>query len=484
MSLTSKKASGILCHFTSLPTSYGVGDFGPVAYQFVDKLASAKQSYWQILPIGNTGGTGCPYATDSAFGCADFLISPEMLIKDYSLDQNAFDTFHQGERDRVDFAQIKKDKEAILEAVYKVFTPAEDYKAFLETEKTWLNPYSLFRTLEETRGKNWREWPRFEQAEHSLSAAEKERVAFHKFVQFNCFKQLSALKKYANLKNIKLIGDLPIFVSYSSMDVWKDPAQFMLNRETLAIEIETGAAPDGFSAVGQKWGTPIYDWEFQRKNKYQWWNERLAFLKRYMDVVRIDHFRGFCATWVSKISEPDASGGFWVEGPRADLFKSLLESPEIIAEDLGHITPDVDALRDQFNFPGMKIIQFMLGDETNPHKMMNYNDNSVAFSGTHDNDTLMGWFNGLSPEERGYVESELKIKNPDVWGILEVLMSAKSNLVIIQIQDLLSLGTEARFNYPGTVDDMNWTWKLTTAQLNQVNWNKLGELTQNAKRSF
>jgi len=290
------------------------------------------------------------------------------------------------------------------------------------------------------------------------------------------------LKKYANSKGIKLVGDLPIFVSYFSMDVWKNPAQFFLNNN-LDMDYETGAAPDAFSETGQSWGTPIYNWDYQKNNNYQWWNQRLAFSKRYFDIIRIDHFRGFCATWISKVTDEDATKGRWHKGPAADLFKHLTESPEIIAEDLGHITPDVNELRDQFDFPGMRVFQFMLGGENNPHQLSRYVYNSVAYSGTHDCDTVVGWFNGLSHSEQAQIEHEIKIHKPDHWDLLSVLMRSPSKMVLIQAQDVLGLGSEARFNYPGTVQKLNWTWKLSEEEYQAIDWKKLSELTHVTKRA-
>lgn len=471
-----KNHSGILCHLSSLPTSYGIGDLGPVAYEFVDKLATADQSCWQMLPIGNTDDSGCFYATDSAFGCADYYVSPDLLIKDYGLDSSVFDKYFLNTK-KVNFKIAKQNKKEMLEAVYLNFIPDELFSQFLSQEKSWIDDYCTFRSLNESRGPRWREWGTTE-----LSTKEKERVSFHKFCQFICFSQLANLKKYANSKKIKLIGDLPIFVSYNSMDVWKNPKQFFLNNN-LEMEYETGAAPDGFSETGQKWGTPIYDWNTQKQDNYKWWNERLSFLKRYFDVVRIDHFRGFCATWISKVSDTDASAGRWYEGPAADLFEHLQDYPEVIAEDLGYITTDVDKLRDQFNFPGMRVFQFMLGDSSNPHKLYNYNFNCVAYSGTHDCDTLMGWFRSLSLLDRANVESELKIQNPDHWDMLKILMETPSKLVIVQVQDLLGLGTEARFNYPGTVQESNWTWKMTIEDLKMIDWPRFSTLTKNSGRA-
>ncbi|MBC7711837.1 MAG: 4-alpha-glucanotransferase [Rhizobacter sp.] len=482
MELTGPRYSGILCHITSLPTSYGVGDFGPVAYEFIDHLCESHQYYWQILPIGNTSDTGCPYATDSAFGSADYYVSPELLIKEFGFESQEFNSFIFNS-EKVDFKKIQENKLKMLEIAYKKFTPNEKYEKFLETESAWIKPYCLFRTLKETRGYDWTKWPAFKDAEALMFPDERTRYEFHLFSQYICFTQLADLKKYANSKGVKLVGDLPIFVSYHSMDVWKDPSQFFLNKETLAMEYETGAAPDGFSATGQKWGTPIYDWEFQKKTEYKWWNERLSFLKRYFDVIRIDHFRGFCATWISEVTAPDASGGKWYPGPGADLFNHLHDYPEVIAEDLGYITQDVYELRDQFNFPGMKVFEFLMGDSSNPHKLENYTYNSVAYSGTHDCDTLMGWYKSLTPVERQEVDNELKLDGPGQWDFLKILYHTPAKIVLVQIQDLLGLGTEARFNYPGTVADTNWTWKMNFKDLKAIKWHKLADLTVESQRS-
>lgn len=476
--MNQRKCSGILCHVTSLPTSFGIGDFGPAAYSFIDELARADQTYWQILPIGNTDESGCPYSTDSAFGCADYYVSPELLIKKYGLEKDSFQQFCF-ETTKVDFKRAIEHKRKILEIVFSHFSPDHEFQNFLEIEKDWINEYCTFRALTETRGHDWTRWGQLE-----LSPKEVDLLNFHRFCQFVCFSQLSALKKYANSKNIKIIGDLPIFVSYNSMDVWKNPEQFFLDKN-LKLEFETGAAPDAFSEVGQKWGTPIYNWNHQKAENYEWWNKRLSFLKRYFDVIRIDHFRGFCATWISKVSEPDARLGFWYEGPGEDLFNNLTDYPEVIAEDLGHITEDVIKLRDQFNFPGMKVFQYMLGDESNPHKLSNYNYNSVAYSATHDCDTLMGWFKNLTSEQRASVLAETRldrIDNPDHWSMIERLMLTPSKIVITQVQDLLGLGSSARFNYPGTVADSNWTWKLSPAELNAIDWDKLKVITQKSER--
>jgi 4-alpha-glucanotransferase len=474
--MNQNRQSGILCHLTSLPTAYGIGDFGPVAYEFIDELAKAGQSCWQILPVGNTDDSGCPYATDSAFGCADYYISPDLLAAEYELDIREFNKYFLN-TDRVDFGSAKHNKQEILAMAYAKFSPHKNYKQFLSQEKTWIEDYCTFRALCETRGFQWHEWGTIQ-----LSAQEKERVKFHKFCQYNCFSQLAKLKKYANDKNIKLIGDLPIFVSYNSMDVWKNPRQFFLNTN-LEMEYEAGAAPDAFSKTGQKWGTPLYDWNFQKQNNYEWWNERLSFLKRYFDVIRIDHFRGFCATWISKVSDKDATGGHWYPGPGENLFLNLHDSPEIIAEDLGHITPDVDQLRNQFNFPGMRVFQFLLGDSDNPHKLYNYVVNSVAYSGTHDCDTLLGWFQALSLAEQEQVEREIKIQKPNHWDMLKILMETPSKVVLIQVQDLLGLGTEGRFNYPGTVQNLNWTWKMKQVELKEIPWGRLSDLARDSGRA-
>ncbi len=447
-----KLASGILCHLTSLPSRYGVGDMGPVAYDFVDQLHRAGQSYWQILPVGNTDHTGCPYSTDSAFGCAEYYISPELLAQEFCINLSEFESYEL-ETSRVPFSQVQRNKLAMLEIAYKMFSPEshEAYQAFLKQEADWIFDYAKFRA----------------KASHTPE--------FFLFSQYICMSQLLHLKHYANEKGIKLVGDLPIFVSFNSMDVWVKPEEFYLNENGL-MDYETGAAPDGFSPLGQKWGTPIYNWEKQKETNYKWWNKRLSFLKRYFNVIRIDHFRGFAATWISKVSDPDASNGFWYKGPGADLFLKLVDYPEVFAEDLGFITKDVEELRDQFQFPSMKVFQFMSDDETNPHKLSNYFYNSVAYTGTHDCDTLMGWYKSLSLEQRQYIPGE------NHWEMIDVLMKTPAKLTIIQIQDLLGFGSEARFNYPGTVDPLNWTWRLTPQEYKSINWNRLMALTESNHR--
>lgn len=469
------KYSGILCHITSLPNSFGVGDFGPSAYHFIDLLAQSNQHYWQILPLGNTDDSGCPYSTDSAFGCAEFYVSPELVIQKFGLSADYFDKY-KFQSDRVDFHNVKLNKLSMLEEAFKLFTPDNEFQQFLNQEKDWIEDYALFRALCESRGNHWPSWNY-----KSLSPQEEDRVLFFKFTQYLCFSQLMNLKKYANARNVKIVGDLPIFVSYNSMDVWKHPEQFLLNGR-LEMDFETGAAPDDFSDTGQKWGTPVYNWNVQKKEDFRWWDIRLKYLKRYFDVIRIDHFRGFCATWISRVSEKDAVKGRWYAGPGADLFNSLTDYPEIFAEDLGFITEDVNSLRDQFQFPTMKVFQFMSPDLNNPHKLQNYCANAVAYSGTHDCNTLVGWYQQLNTGQKLWLERELQVENPDNWDMLKVLMETPAQVVLIQIQDLLGLDSSARFNYPGTVVNTNWTWKLNKEQFQQIDWKKLAQLCQSAHR--
>lgn len=470
------KHSGILCHITSIPTSYGIGDFGPQSYGFIDDLARAGQRYWQILPIGNTDDTGCPYATDSAFGCAEFYVSPDLLIRDFEVPESLYHKFLLNS-ERVDFKRARANKLEALKIAYEKFLPGSKFHQFLKDEKDWVLDYATFRALGESRGHDFRTWGDTK----TLSADEQKRVDFFLFTQFVCFSQLLELKEYANKKGIKLVGDLPIFVAYNSMDVWKNPKEFYLNDQQ-EMEYETGAAPDAFSQTGQKWGTPIYNWEAQKADKYEWWNKRLSFLKRYFDVIRIDHFRGFVATWISKVADPDASQGQWYPGPGADLFSNLRESPEIIAEDLGYITPEVDSLRNAFGFPSMRVFEFMLGGMNNPHKLTNYEYNTVAYSGTHDCDTLMGWYKSLSQEDKERVQHDTQVSAPNHWEMINVLMSSPSKIVFIQVQDLLGLGSEARFNYPGTVNPKNWSWKLEFKDERRIDWQKLGMITMENDR--
>jgi 4-alpha-glucanotransferase len=482
-----QKTSGILCHFTSLPSTFGVGDFGPISYKWIDYLSESGQAYWQVLPIGNTDDSGCPYATDSAFGIADFFISPELLIKKFNLESNAFDEY-KFESTTVDFKKVKKNKENILKSVFEHFVPNLEFDVFLNQEESWIEDYALYRTLRDSRGIDWKSWPLASKSKECLTEEEKNLFIYHQFVQFLLCDQLNELHLYAKSKNVQLIGDLPIFVSYYSMDVWRSPSEFYLD-ENLEMKFETGAAPDFFSQDGQKWGTPIYHFENQKSNQYSFWKKRVDYLSRYFDVVRIDHFRGFCATWISDVNEETAINGFWYKGPGAELFLELFKNPKlcsIIAEDLGVITEDVEKLRDQFNFPGMRVLQFMLGDETNPHQFNNHVYNSFSYSGTHDCDTLVGWWNSLGETDKASVaqELDLSLDKIDHLELLKFLTHSKSKTIIIQIQDLLGLGSEARFNYPGTVSDKNWTWKLEQDDWQKIDWTTLSKLTKESSRTI
>lgn len=477
------RSSGILCHFSALPSKDGIGDFGPQSYRWVDALHLAGQQYWQVLPVGHPDDTGCPYATDSAFGISEIYISLEKIISDYKL---SLDYFPPSKSDlksnRVNFKEVKKHKLKMLRKFFKKFRSSDEYQAFQEAEKSWLDPYCIFRTLQQHRGGIWTQWPSYEMSRTLLSEEEQKTFRCHQMIQFLAASQLLELKNYAQSQRVSLIGDVPIFVSYQSMDVWKQPEEFLLNKTTLQLDIETGAAPDVFSESGQKWGTPIYNWDVQKNNQFKWWQQRFSFLKKYFDVLRVDHFRGFCATWVSSTKESNAKNGYWSQGPGIELFKSLKNLPEIIAEDLGVITEDVEMLRDELKYPGMRVLQFMLGDDRNPHKLKNYTENSIAYSGTHDCDTLLGWVRGLSMDEKGFIQAELDISIENQWGFLGKLMNSPSKIVLIQVQDLLGLDSNARFNYPGTVNDKNWTWRLSEDDLLKIPWQQLHSVTEESKR--
>jgi 4-alpha-glucanotransferase len=483
-----QKASGLLCHITSLSSPFGVGDFGPVAYQFIDQLKDSHQSFWQMLPIGNTGDGGCPYSTDSAFGSAEYYISPELVVQDFHLEPSLLSEINDENllnNNRVDFALVRAKKMFIVQKAYEKMrssffqTPA--YLTFAQEEKYWLNDYADFRALKDKRGGRFTDW------NEDLSFEEKELSRFYQFVQYVALTQLKKLKTYAEKNNIKLVGDLPIFVSYNSMDVWKHPEDFYLGPYNELI-YETGAAPDAFSENGQKWGTPIYNWDQQQKSHFHWWQERLAFLARYFHVVRIDHFRGFCATWISKVSDENAKDGQWYNGPGRALFDSLKNQPQLFAEDLGYITEDVIRLRDDLHLPSMKVMQFMSAGLDNPHHPHYYKDFCVLYSGTHDNSTLMGWWKGLSTEVQRDFSSilglEKMVEDIDHWQLLQCLFSSQAPIVITPVQDLLGLGDEARFNIPGTVLEENWTWKLSSVQRKALDWSRLKQLTFLSQRNI
>lgn len=498
------RSSGILLHPTSLPGNFGIGDLGDEAYRFVDFLKASGQSLWQVLPLGPTGYGDSPYQCFSAFAGNTLLISPERLLSEGLLNSQDLARRPAFPEEKVDFGGVIKFKNALLKEAFNRFKKISNadlrssFEQFSHQASSWLDDYALYRALKDAQdGKAWNEWePRLARRDPTALAEARERlhdeIASQKFYQFLFFKQWKALKAYAHDHNVKLVGDIPIFVARDSADVWMNPEEFKLDEAGNPLVI-AGVPPDYFSATGQLWGNPIYNWERMLKDGFRWWIERVRATLRIFDIVRIDHFRGFAASWEIPGGDKTAERGRWVNVPGRELFTAIrraLGDLPIIAEDLGVITPDVEALRDDFGLPGMRILQFAFGGDTKnqdlPH---NYIRNSVVYTGTHDNDTTVGWFTSVagagSTRDAGQIERERKFcldylnsDGHDIhWDFIRALLASVADTAIVPLQDLLGLGTEARTNLPNSTSG-NWAWRYKAGALTKEIGERLKKLAQ------
>lgn len=479
------RSSGILLHPTSLPGPWGIGDLGVAAYQFVDFLVEAGQSLWQILPLGPIGYGNSPYQCFSAFAGNPLLISLDSLVADGLLDAqdvHAASTAvtYDLNPDRVNYHAATALKLPLLRRTYERFrdgnfsTHAEQFGQYCAENADWLDDYALFMALREHYGDvSWCDWDQ-DIATRKAAALKRwtkqlaEPIAVQKFVQYLFSNQWRQLKAYANEQGVQIIGDAPIFVAYDSSDVWANPKLFYLDNVGQPTVV-AGVPPDYFSAVGQRWGNPLYRWDRMARNDYTWWVARLRVLLSQVDIARIDHFRGFEAYWEIPAEEETAINGRWVPGPGAALFEKLereLGEVPIIAEDLGVITPEVEALRDQFHMPGMKVLQFAFGDTpANPYLPHNYTNNCIVYTGTHDNDTTAGWFNALGSKEREATQRYLGRDGSDIsWDLIRLALSSVADAAIIPLQDVLRLGSDGRMNVPGYLGD-NWSWRFRAEML-------------------
>lgn len=498
------RASGILLHPTSLPGRFGVGDLGEAAYRFVDFLAASGQSLWQVLPLGPTGFGDSPYQCFSAFAGNTLLISPEQLVREGLLaaaDLSSAPSFPSG---RVDFGPVIEFKNALLARAFANFRRTTDtglradFEGFNQQAASWLDDYALFRALKDAQnGRAWNEWDsslvRREPAALARAREElREQIEAQKFYQYLFFKQWAALKAYVHAAHIKLIGDIPIFVARDSTDVWTNPEQFKLDEKGNPLVV-AGVPPDYFSATGQLWGNPIYNWDGMRADGFHWWLRRVRATLEIFDIVRIDHFRGFAASWEVPGGDQTAERGRWVTVPGRELFtaiKQALGDLPIIAEDLGVITPDVEALRDDFGFPGMRILQFGFGgDSLNQDLPHNYLRNVVVYTGTHDNDTIVGWFKSEagagSTRDAAQVERERKFcldyLNSDGheihWDFIRAVLASVADTALIPLQDVLGLGTQGRMNLPASTSG-NWSWRYPADALGAELSERLREMTE------
>ena len=503
-----KRKSGILLHPTSLPSAFGIGDFGEAAFTFVDKLAAAAQTLWQVLPLVPTDDSGSPYSSCSAFAGNPLLISPEKLMADGYLTEADLHTAAIPTSPRIDYKKAKEAKLPLLEKAYRTFLTTEkpeDYADFCEKNAFWLEDYALYialknhfraeRTAEKTTeafdafvaecgalgltpqqlkdyyiGANWVSFPKSlkKRSVSSLKKWKKElsdAVEKEIFLQYVFAKQWQAVKAYANEKGISIIGDAPIFVAYDSADVWANQKLFCLDKNGFPTCI-TGVPPDYFSETGQLWGNPHYDWKQHEKTDFAWWIARIQKTLADVDILRIDHFRGFEACWEVEFGAADARGGKWVKAPGkaffAKLKETLGENLPLIAEDLGTITEEVLELREFAGLPGMRILHFAFGgDKNNAYLPHSYDRNTVVYTGTHDNDTTKGWYEAASEAEKDHYRRYMNADGSNVaWDMIRLALSSSADMAIIPLQDVLSLGTEHRMNIPGTSDG-NWGFSFS-----------------------
>jgi 4-alpha-glucanotransferase len=492
-----KRGSGILLHISSLPSPYGIGDLGPQAYRFTDLLALTKQRYWQILPLNPTNPLygNSPYSSISAFAGNTLLISPDLLFEEGLLSKEDLEPISPLPETRCDFPTVIPYKERLLEQAYLHFIRdgrgRESLEAFSLENKSWLEDYSLFVIMKRRLdGKAWNQWPKEwrDRNLESLKAMKKEchdQLEKEKFCQYLFFKQWHSLKAYCQEKGVRLFGDLPIYVSFDSADVWANPGLFKLDKEKRPTFV-SGVPPDYFSETGQLWGNPVYRWNVLRKNGFRWWIERMAHHLKLFDALRIDHFRGLVAYWEIPANEKTAINGKWVKVPVNDFLNTLKRHfpfLPIVAEDLGVITPDVREVMNRFALPGMKVLVFAFGEDhpMHPYLPHTYEKNFLVYTGTHDNNTVCGWFEReASPDDKRrlfrYLGREVSAEDAP-WALIRLAMMSVANMVIVPMQDILGLGEEARMNRP-SVPHGNWEWRLLSEQITPSVSQRLLEMTE------
>lgn len=489
------RSSGVLLHPTSFPSPYGIGDLGDEAYKFIDFLVTSRQSLWQILPLGTPGHGNSPYLAYSAMAGNPLLISPDQLKSVGLLTEADLAGVPDFPLDYVDFDQAEAFKAPLFEKAFKQFQAqgldqSSNFTRFCKQESDWLDDYALFMALKADHGgAPWVDWePSLQSRQADAIVAAKARlkkaIAYQQFLQYEFFRQWGMLKDYANKHGIQIVGDIPIYVAHDSADVWGNAEKFCLNPETGQPAIMAGVPPDYFSDTGQLWGNPVYHWEELEKADFQWWVRRFEVLLELVDIIRIDHFRGLQAYWAVPEGEETAMNGTWVEAPGEDLLAMVQEKLgklPIIAEDLGIITPEVDALREQFDFPGMKILQFAFDSGPgNPYLPFNYEGrNWVVYSGTHDNDTTVGWFEHRDESAQAHVASYLgQISHDGIhWDLIRLASSSVANQAVFPVQDLLGLGADARMNTPGSAEG-NWGWRYRPDSLDEPVSDRLRQVTE------
>jgi 4-alpha-glucanotransferase len=485
------RSSGILLHPTSFPGPHGIGDLGAQAYRFVDWLQQGRQRLWQVLPLGPTGYGNSPYASPSAFAGNPLLISLDLLRDQGLLTDIQLTPLVPFPDHEAIFDDVARFKSPLLwDAFRRAREPGAPFDSaafehFREEEGPWLSDFALFMALKESHGNvHWLEWPlelRQRSPEAMIAARIElaEQIGFHEFVQFVFRQQWLALKRYANDRDIRIVGDIPIYVAADSVDVWANQAEFWLDDDGRPTVV-TGVPPDYFSADGQLWGNPLFNWPRMAEDGFQWWRQRIEGTFELVDIIRIDHFRGFAAGWVVPAGDETARDGRWERGPGAALFAAIAPGNEarFIVEDLGLITPDVHALRRELDMPGMKVLQFAFdGDPRNAYLPHNFEPNCAVYPGTHDNQTTIGWFGGLNDDQRRFVQAYLGTDGSDIaWDLMRLALASTADLAICALQDVMRFDDEARMNTPGRAAG-NWGWRYLEHQLHEGLADGLGELT-------
>ncbi len=465
------RTSGVLMHISSLPSQFGIGTLGKSAYNFVDFLKKAGQSYWQVLPLCPTGFGDSPYQSFSTFAGNPYFIDFDLLCEEGLLSPSDYTEINWGENpEKIDFNKLYKHRLSVLEKAFQSFdTNDKDYVDFCRNHDFWLNDFALYMVIKDIhKGMPWNRWEaplklREKSAIASIKKEHKARIEFYKVVQYFFFQQWSDLKAYANKKGIKIIGDIPIYVAADSADVWANPKQFLLDENCNPTEV-AGCPPDAFSKDGQLWGNPLYDWEYMKNDGYSWWKQRIEHQCKLCDVIRIDHFRGFESFYCIPASSKTAKIGEWRKGPNIEFFYEIEKSlgkKNIIAEDLGYLTPAVKKMLKKSKFPGMKVLQFAFDtDEDNDYLLHNVTKNSVIYAGTHDNDTVLGFMKKAPRKTVKRAREYLSLNRREGynWGFMKAVWSSNADTAIVTMQDLLGLGSDARMNFPSTTEN-NWQWR-------------------------
>lgn len=485
------RSSGILLPISSLPSAHGIGSFSKEAFEFVDMLQKAGQSYWQILPLGPTGYGDSPYQSFSTYAGNPYFIDLEALIGEGLLTREECDVFVYGSHQAyVEYDLVYQARKELLHKAYRRFVPGDSFGEFVREQGHWLEDYALYMAVKDScGGAGWNQWEEGLKERHPSAIQQaREELAdahnYYRFQQFKFYEQWSRLKSYANEKGIQIIGDMPIYVAFDSADAWANPLLFQFNEHKDPVAV-AGCPPDGFSPSGQLWGNPLYSWEYHRETEYAWWVQRMQHSFRLYDVVRIDHFRGFDEYYSIPYGDKTAEFGHWEKGPGMELFHALRErlgTMDVIAEDLGFLTENVLQMVRESGFPGMKVLEFGFDAGADciylPH---NYQENSIVYTGTHDNETLVGWIRGMGEYPQSFSEAYLdmagKSEQEKVWSFIRLAMSSVAKRAVVPMQDYLCLGNEARMNHPSTLGD-NWKWRLLPGQISEELIEKIRDMTQ------